>query len=50
MNKVVLGQYALGEYFLGMGNNLKAIEAFMNSAEHPNAWRQLGLIYADVED
>ena len=28
MNKVVLGQYALGEYFLGIGDNLKAIEAF----------------------
>ena len=50
MNKVVLGQYALGEYFLGIGDNLKAIEAFRNSAEQPNAWRQLGLIYADVED
>ena len=50
MNKVVLGQYALGEYFLAMGDNLKAIEAFKNSTDVPDAWRQLGLIYSDLED
>jgi tetratricopeptide (TPR) repeat protein len=50
MNKVVLGQYALGEYYLGMGDNLKAIEAFKNSTDHPDAWRQMGLAYADLED
>ena len=50
MNKVVLGQYALGEYYLGMGDNLKAIEAFKNSTNHPDAWRQMGLAYADLED
>ena len=50
MNKVVLGQYALGEYYLGMGDNLKAVEAFKNSTDHPGAWRQMGLAYADLED
>lgn len=50
MNKVVLGQYALGEYYLNMGDNLKAIEAFKNSKDHPDAWRQMGLAYADLED
>ena len=50
MNKVVLGQYALGEYFFGVGERLKAVEAFKNSTDHPDAWRQLGLLYADLED
>ena len=50
MNKVVLGQYALGVYYLGMGDNLKAVEAFKNSTDHPDAWRLMGLAYADLED
>ena len=50
MNKVVLGQYALGEYFFGIGELLKAVEAFKNATDHPDAWRQLGLLYAELED